>query len=326
MAGAVDLMATAALDLEGWTPIRVSWTGGEPVFDWCYTGEARFEDPFFDQTVERLLRRPFPLLFRRETSIGDVQRFSLERELSEPTGLIFHASRCGSTLVAQMLAALPGTHVLSEPPPVDTILRARFRRPDVSEDEQVAWVRATILALGRRDLCTIVKFDSWSAVDLALVRRAFPDVPWIFVYRDPAEILASQLRRRGAQMIPGVLPPQLFGLDLAAAAQLAPEEYCARVLEVIMRSGLTEYQGDPGRSLVANYRSLPGLVADRVAPLFGLELDDDARARMADVAGRDAKNPAIPYTGEGRADISPAALAAVRQWAWPVYERLEAAG
>ena len=34
----------------------------------------------------------------------------------DPTGFIFHLARCGSTLVSQMLAALPEHIVLSEAP------------------------------------------------------------------------------------------------------------------------------------------------------------------------------------------------------------------
>jgi hypothetical protein len=215
--------------------------------------------------------------------------------------------------------------VLSEPPPVDSILRARFQPAGVGEQELARWVRATILALSRPRLRTVVKFDSWSTVDLPVVRRAFPGVPWIFVYRDPADILASQLRQRGAQMIPGLLPPELFGLDLEEAAQVPPEEYCARVLQAIMEAGIAEHERDPAQSLVANYRSLPHLVADRVMPLFGLELGAGDQTRMADVARRDAKNPVLPYALEQRPAPSPAAVEAARRWAGPVYERLEAA-
>lgn len=165
-------------DLDGWMPIRVSFRASMPVVDWCYMGDAAFTEPFFDQTVERRLRRPFPLLFRRETSMTAVETLAAERSLCEPAGFIFHSSRCGSTLVSQMLASIAATRVLSEPPPVDTVLRAPFSI-DVAPETLVSWLRAMILVLGAAgsgagDRRCVVKFDSWSAIDLPIVRQAFP--------------------------------------------------------------------------------------------------------------------------------------------------------
>jgi hypothetical protein len=35
----------------------------------------------------------------------------------------------------------------------------------------------------------LIKLDAWHIRRLPLFRAAFPDVPWIFTYRDPAEVL-----------------------------------------------------------------------------------------------------------------------------------------
>ena len=59
-----------------------------------------------------------------------------------------------------------------------------------------------------------VKFDSWNTLDLALIRRAFPDVPWIFLYRDPVEVIVSHMRQRGSQMIPGAFEKLMPDVDL----------------------------------------------------------------------------------------------------------------
>lgn len=313
---------TAAVDLTGWTPIRVSFDGTTPMIDWCYTGKERFADSFFDQTVERCLRRPFSLLFRRAVPIHDVERLVAERP--DPAGFVFHASRCGSTLVSQMLAALPGAHVLSEPPPVDTILRSRFTQPGVSADGLASWVRTIVLALSRPGSRSFYKFDSWTAIDLPILRRAFPDVPWVFLYREPAEILGSQLRRRGAHMIPGVLPPELFGLGADGGVAVPPEVYCARVLSAILAAGLTELERNPGVSLAANYRRLPASMFDEIAPLFSLEVRDEDHRRMLDVARWDAKNPALEYDPGLAAVAMPEVAAAADHWAGPFYARLEA--
>ena len=74
--------------------------------------------------------------------------------------------------------------------------------------------------------------DSWHTSALPLFRRAFRGVPWIFVYRDPVEVIVSQLRMPGAQMIPGMLDPGEFGIEFADRPQ-SPEDHCALMLAEI---------------------------------------------------------------------------------------------
>src|SRR5258706_11514250 len=123
-----------AAQLEGWTPIRVYWGQSGPMVDWCYLGNTRFTDPFFDQTIERCFRRPFNLLFRHQTSIEVLgERWALQPTWT-PAGFIFHMSRCGSTLISQLLSSLSNSTVISEASVVDTVLHSNFRHPVISDD------------------------------------------------------------------------------------------------------------------------------------------------------------------------------------------------
>ena len=305
------------LSLDGWTPIRVHWRD-EPVVEWCWMDGLAFSDPFFVQTVERAFTTPFSLLFRRETPLDALDE--IEPGL-DPSGFVFHVSRCGSTLVSGMLAAVPQHLVLSEPLPFDHILRA-----DASEDDKVRWLRSIVSALGRRrrgdERAYVLKLDAWSTCDLGTVRRAFPEVPWVFLFRDPVEVLASHFRQRGAHMVPGALDPRLFGLDFDVIAQMPPEEYCARVLAAICRSAL-EHRDE--RALFVDYRELPSAVFDRILDTFGLECDDVERAEMAKVAGFDAKNPHLLFSDDREAkerEASPALREAADRWVRPLYEEL----
>lgn len=298
-------------DLAGWTPIRVHWRG-EPVVEWAWLDGLEFTDPFFVQTVERSFRRPFSLLFRRETPIDALAE--LEPGL-DPSGFVFHVSRCGSTLVTQMLAAVTEHLVLSEPLPVDGILRAPA--PDA---DRVRWLRLVVSALGLpRRGCEdgyVLKLDSWHTCSLATVRRAFPETPWVFLYRDPLEVLTSHRRQRGAHMVPGAIDSELFGLDPASYS--SHEEYGARVLAAIYRAGL-ENRND--HSLFVDYRELPDAVPERIAPWFGLECGEDARARMYEAARFDAKSPQLLFGPEEPA-ATPTLREAAERWARPAYEEL----
>jgi len=108
-----------ALDQEeDWIPYRGVWEQQRPWIDWCYLGGARFTEPFFQDSISSALRRPFSAAFLRRTAIEE------QAGWPDPAGLIFHMSRCGSTLVAQMLKTLSGVTVFSEAPPVDAVVRA----------------------------------------------------------------------------------------------------------------------------------------------------------------------------------------------------------
>jgi hypothetical protein len=305
----------------GWAPIRVAWRDGAPVADVCRTAGASFDEPFFDETIDGLLRRPFNLLFRREVALDDLPAADLE-----PDGLILHASRCGSTLISRLLATDPGTLVVSEAGAVDAVLRSRFR--GVDDARRADWLRRVVAALGHARGPEPRRFfpqlGAWSTLELPLLRRAYPGVPWIFVYRDPLEILVSQKSRRGLHMIPGALPAALFELP-DAATRLAPDEYMARVLGAILGAARDSAAAPSGRLL--HWRDLPQAFADVVAPHFSLDLDAAADERLAAVARADAKNPVLPFADDSEAKrlaASPELRAATDAWARPAYDELEA--
>ena len=313
MAGPVGVTSLA-----GWTPVRVH-RRGEPTVEWRWLGDARFREPFFIQTVEDALRRPFSLLFPQETPIDALAE--LEPGLP-PNGLVLHVSRCGSTLVTQMLATVPERLVLSEPLAVDGVLRT-----PASVEERARWLRLVVGALGRSADATrgyVLKLDAWAACDLDVVRLAFPDTPWVFLHREPLEVLASHLRQRGAHMVPGALEPELFDIDRAALAETAPEEYMARVFAAICRGALAHRDE---RALFVDYRALPAAVLDEILDWFGLDADNAERERMTAMTQLHAKNPQLPFDPDMAATMSavtPALERAVDRWARPVYEEVVA--
>jgi hypothetical protein len=315
--------------LAGWTPIGVAGSGLEQLVDWCFTAGVDFLDPFFDQTVDRCLQEPFRLLFRRRTSMAALaQRAEIMPGL-RPSGLVFHTSRCGSTLVSQMLAHLPSVLVMAEPGPLGSLLAARSVDASVAEEQQRDWFRAMVAALGQPRRAEhrhfVIKFDAWAVLHLPFIRSAFPDVPAIFITRDPVEVLVSQLGHRGYHMIPGSLPPALLGLRPDQVTSLAPEAYVATVLARLLESVLSVPAGD--RPALIDYRQLPGAVIDTIGPLFSIEIGTDERARLLDVASRDAKNPCVGWAGDTEAKRLRATdrlRAEVERLVQPLYESLGA--
>ena len=306
------------------------WNERRPFVDWCWIGAQRFNEPFFDHTIDAALRLPFRTLFRPQTSLQMLEeRYAISPGL-EPQGFIFHMSRCGSTLVSQMLKALSNTLVISEAGPIDSILRLKFVDSSATDGDRVDWLRWIVGALGQRHSGTeerfFIKFDSWTAIELPLIHRAFPSVPWIFLFRDPIEVLVSQLGHRGAHMVPGAIQPELFGMTDDAVYQMRPEEYCAKVLGYVCNAALIHHRDCPG--MFINFRELPEAVADSIAPFFGLELSDDDMEALRRVAVKNAKNPDFEFEDDSQAKRNNATdemRAAVARWLVPVYDQLVSA-
>ncbi len=318
--------------LHGWVPARIHEEGGRLRVDWCHLGGQRFTDPFFDETLERRLRHPFAMLFRHQTSMEDL----VARQASQPglpvRGLVFHMSRCGSTLVAQLLAALPRHIVLSEAGPVDTVLRAHQRLPGLTDAQRIDWLRAVVGALGQQrhpdERAVFLKLDAWHVLELPLLQRAFPGVPWMFLYRDPVEVMASHQNHRGAHMLPGLLPPEHLGLAAHQLEGIPLDEYGARVLAAICEAGLRGYQARQAPARLVDHRQLQREGVPLLTELFGVELSDDDGARLRDVLERNAKNPVLPFeddTAEKARRVSPLARELAERWCRPVHDALEAA-
>lgn len=312
--------------MNGWFPIRVYWQDGRAMVDWCRLGELRFDDPFFEGTVHRAMRHPFNDAFRLQTPLDVLGRAEDERPGMRPAGLIFHMSRCGSTLVGRMLGALPGSLVISEPSPVDHVLRATMFDPQVTDDQRALWLRWIVGALGQRwhgdEQRYFLKLDAWHTLDLPLIERAFPGVPWVFLYRDPVEVLVSHDRQM-SWMMAAANGPHLLGLPVVEAFRVPREEYAARVLARICEA-VVRHRADPRR--LVNYRLLPGAALDRIPALFGLELSDDEREAMRGAAAHDAKYPTRrfePDASSKQREAAPVTRDAAQRWLTPVYEQLE---
>lgn len=310
-------------ELDGWIPFHVESRSDEPAVYWCHAGRERFTDPFFEQTVRRCLRTPFNQLFASVTSVDALVRRAHTNPGIAPGAFIFHVSRCGSTLFSQLAAALPRTIVVSEAAPIDHVLQS-----DVDEETRVVWLRALLAALGQPrcgdERHLFVKFDAWHVVHLALIRRAFPGVPCVFLYRDPAEVVASQMRMPGLHVVPGMSPFSPPELDRESALTMPREEYVARVLGTLYAAAVPAARA--GELLLLRYDELPARAASLLLDWCGLREDDALRARFEEVSSRDAKTPSLPFSpsdGNARRAGSEASVAAAERFIGASYAHLE---
>ena len=320
--------AGPACDMMGWTPVRVRWRDGRAAVEWYRLGEVRFSEPFFAETVARCRSEAREGIPRRETTLDELAEAHRLRPGLHPAGFVFHMSRCGSTLAAQLLASLPGAIVLSEAAPIDGILRAHLRDPSISQGQRIEWLRAMISVLGRpalpADQHYFIKFDAWNTMELPLIQRAFPGVPWIFVYRDPLEVMVSHARMRGSHVVPGVIEAEVFGLEPGAPVT-SLDHYGALVLARICGAAADAITAG-GRGLAVNYRELPDAVWTRLPAFFGFPCGGAEFERMKAASGLHAKHPGqifAPDSASKRREASGDLQRLVGEILGPSFARLE---
>ncbi len=255
-------------DLKGWLPVDAVVVEGRPGLLWMEMSGVRLTEPFFEQTVERAKR------------VNRAERFTefdvvlqLEKQLDSvpPTGFIFHSSRCGSTLVANACRAISGSIVLSEANAIDKLI-ARFITDTgnpVKESLYSVFLRGVVHALAQRrsaeERHLFIKFACCSFAQIERIRRIWPAVPWLFLYRDPVETIVSNMKE---------VPPWLIDNDrrvlssiIGDNGEMSLEELCARTIGSLYS---TAYNLANGNSMLLNYKQLSVPVIAKVLKFFNV--------------------------------------------------------
>lgn len=199
-------------------------------------------------------------------------------------GLVLHASRCGSTLVLRALETWPGVVVVDEPPVLDEALTS------VRKGGDRAGLAAVLTELGETGERVIVKTDAWHVLELPGLLAAAGDVPWLFVHRDPAEILVSHAAEPGSHTVPGVLDEVWFG----PPRSVHPLPHAAAVLAAIFSAAAAHADA---RNLL-DHAELPDAVTTRVAGHFGLAPAEVDVSALDAVLARHAKRPYLAYVDD----------------------------
>ena len=115
---------TISSALKNWIPFRLFEEGSTHSCRWLYLGDEKITEPFFEETIAKCRKLPDnSRLIRSVSSIEVLPEWAQEIETIAPTAIIFHISRCGSTLISQLLGMQPANIVLSEVPFFDELLR-----------------------------------------------------------------------------------------------------------------------------------------------------------------------------------------------------------
>ncbi|AGA92233.1 hypothetical protein Thimo_3577 [Thioflavicoccus mobilis 8321] len=315
------------LSIPGWIPYDLVTKGTRFWLEWRFIGPIPLRDPWFEDTVRRYrcsvndaippLRTPIETLDYRPP------------DMSLPlAGVIFHASRCGSTLLVRMLANSPRLSVLAEPPVIESLINWSHSQGSDDWARLAPRLQAALSYLGRRrrssEELLILKSESEHIIDRALFESIRPGVPWIFLFREPEAILFSHSLRRGRQMVPSMLHPSRLGRNHEEITSMGLDRYCALVLERTFAAAVEHLEAANGRAI--HYRRLPAYAWQGLNEHFSLGLSDPEIDAMRECSRFDAKRIGRkPYDG-GSANHGPIPdelRALGQEAAQDFYERLE---
>jgi hypothetical protein len=241
-----------------------------------------------------------------------VRKFDEENEQETPKVLeiplvVFHESRCGSTLVANMLqAASPTEHrVFSEsPPPIIALEVCGEDYKACSKEVATAVFRDTIYIMSRsndkKEKRVFFKFQSLASKQISVFQDAFPNTPWIYVYREGVEVMMSHLAQKGphhamcvrSRHSPGRMVQDLAHRHRVAIPDLTDVEYCALHLATLTEAAaesIDEY------AIPVNYKDLPGVLYEKILPAVGVPIGEAEVHRMEHAAQTYAKGSAGRY-------------------------------
>ena len=285
-------------------PVGVELEDGRPVIARLDLGNAAFAEPLFRQTIE-LAPDALPAF----TPYDD---FRAALDLScKPAGFIFHISRCGSTLVSQLLKEIADVRVYSEPPAISKalILAAQLPRREVRD-----LLEAVICALCSHPGRVFFKFSSWNVLEYSLFDEVFPDVPKLFVVRRPAEVLASI-----AKGPPGFVTRRDMFADVVRrragdrADALDDVEFAAVLLSVFLDAMAG---GGNGPRRVLDYTELPLDAWQTLPRFFGIAEDKVDMARIENAARFHSKSypERVPFRKQDES-VTPADRALFERYA-----------
>ncbi|MFN2529821.1 MAG: hypothetical protein ABR555_00840 [Pyrinomonadaceae bacterium] len=318
-------------DLRGWLPIDAVVYDGRPGIVLMDMRGVELIEPFFHQSVDR---------FRAETSdmkecLTDLDALiQLEKITSSlvPAGFIFHSSRCGSTTVTNALKKIDGAIVIAEAPVLDKLIGRFFTDADSAVKEALysVFLRGAVAAFGQprsaNERHLIIKFSCQSVGQLDRILRIWPNVPWLFLYRDPLETIVSNIE---------VMPDWLLGkadariLSAIAGADererptMCLEELCARAIGSFYD---TAQRLANDKCLLLNYNELSIRAVERIAEFFKLSISDHELAAIELSLRNYSKDSSREFTDDSEAKqstASPLIRKLVSKWAANSYRVLD---
>lgn len=240
-------------------------------------------------------------------AIAALEEFTLETSLDvlttsgtlpgRPSGFIFHISRCGSTLLSKILQTCGDVLAFNEPQPINALLvnYATSRTNDSPWQEDgnkiLNNVLTTYLYTHKK---VFIKFSSFNLLLLGRIVQLWPDVPIVFLYRNPVEVVVSNLERHGGFLLKRyntMLKHMLHQCNLEIPDDITDEEYCVKMIDAFSHIILQHVKNTSStRILTVDYETISADSLPDIFKFFGLEVTDHTHAAINDCLNHNSKN------------------------------------
>jgi len=205
----------------GLIPIKIDVEKKEII--WSDLGEYHFYEGFFHKSLTVYFNLNKNRIITYSTDIDTLLDKNLLKRYVYPSGFIFHLGRSGSTLLAKILARNRNHLVISEPAPLNQIWEILEGINDIIKIEEFKTIyQNLLLSILRHRLkshkYSFIKFTSFNIHFFEYINDIFPDVPAIFLYKQPNEVIASftknpsgilDLPKKTLEFFTGIINPNM---------------------------------------------------------------------------------------------------------------------
>jgi hypothetical protein len=246
------------------------------------------KSPDCDDPVEFDLKKVAYLARQRDQQVQESDTEQVPKVLNF-TAAAFHESRCGSTLVANSMIAMdPEKHrTYSESaPPIAAMKSICSPSFTVCSEEQAAKILQDVVYMMSRtddpkEERVFFKFQSITSQSISTFQMAFPKVPWMYVYRDPVQVMMSHVKddpkltraictRSKIGRHPMIIQDIAHRHGYADSRELGSAQYCAAHLASLTESAVKSLND---MAIPVNYESLPDILWEKIMPrIFGRPL------------------------------------------------------
>lgn len=264
---------------------------------WCVpAGHAT--EPFQDETISRY--RQTILLNQFITPKTSLSSLDIQAQVVQsitPAGFIFHLSRCGSTLISGCLSELDASCVFSESPVLTEILLDQTLGESTQQQhlQQLIDLQSSVFPSRPH---VAIKWNAWDIFRWDLIRAVYPQVPCIFLVRNPVEILASHQRSAGRHMSGD---PTLADVHLVFNKnQVTPVSLLDFRIDVL-KELLAEMQLIGAGSFVCrvDYRQLDLDKLSEICTYFRIPFTSEEVGRIKSRLGFHSKSPTLCFNEDG---------------------------
>jgi hypothetical protein len=323
-------------DSERWLPVSFNFSPTAASVRWVAFGHKRLSEPFFNHTVQHL-RKSIPAAPERSTALTALLEAAAPTPHVEPAGVIFHVSRCGSTLLANVLKTGKEVVVMAEANPFGILFQPRLFHNSALQNVNPQEIRKLLLdsvvrlyaaAFGSR---LIIKCHAATILEIALIRSVWPTVPFLVLIRDPVEVMVSNLAKPSGwvrSMYRSSTQRNLFGLEYRQIHQMSMEEYCARGLGRFLQAAVEQLDRN---CWVLDYDDLNVSNLYKVSQLFHVSLPTSDSPEFQEAFLSYSKYRSTPEMFQGdrerkQREAPPSLRSWAAQWAQEPYRKLRKEG